>query len=237
MSVQYNQITANHYSAYRPSLHEAILEKVMSTNEKFNNGLDIGCGTGYSAVALSKYCSHVYGVEPSKAMLEKAKAVDKITYLNGSGESLPVPDKSIDIVTFAGSLFYIKSASLIQELRRVCLDKSIIIVYDFMVLLDEVLNQFNLTRKKSTSNYNSEVNFGNSIGFTEMTDCKEQIELNITADNLAHILLANTEIYNLFVEKYNALDPFSVLVKELENINQEWSLKTAIYYSKYKINI
>jgi SAM-dependent methyltransferase len=237
MGVKYNQITANHYSAYRPPLHGAILEKVILANEEFKNGLDIGCGTGYSAVAVSKYCSHVYGVEPSDDMLEKAIASDKITYLNGSGESLPLPDKSIDIVTFAGSLFYIKSESLIEELRRVCLDQSTIIVYDFMVLLAEVLNQFNLVRKKSTSDYDCEVNFGNSIGFTEITVCKEQIELNIEADNLAHILLGNTDIYNLFAKKYDALDPFSVLVKELEKINQEWVLKTAIYYSKYKINI
>ncbi|WP_425460039.1 methyltransferase domain-containing protein [Exilibacterium tricleocarpae] len=32
----------------------------------------MGCGTGHSALALTKYCSRFHGVEPSRAMLERA---------------------------------------------------------------------------------------------------------------------------------------------------------------------
>lgn len=83
-----------------------ILERVLFEEEVFNQGLDVGCGTGYSAGALAKYCTHIYGIDPSQSMLEEARPHEKITYRQGRGQDLPLPDKSIDVVTFAGSLFY-----------------------------------------------------------------------------------------------------------------------------------
>lgn len=61
MSEEYDEAIAYHYNAYRPPLHEVILSQVLGKDERFQNGLDIGCGTGYSAIALAKYCSQVYG--------------------------------------------------------------------------------------------------------------------------------------------------------------------------------
>lgn len=237
MSEKYDEATANHYSAYRPPLHKMILKKVISINEKFGNGLDIGCGTGYSAIALAKYCSHVYGIEPSKSMLKEAISHENISYLQGSGDSLPVPDNSINIVTFAGSLFYTKSNELIKELGRVCLDKSVIIIYDFRILLDDILNHFNIVPSNTFSNYDYEVNFNDHAHFTNIIAHKEQINLTIGAENLAHIMLGDSNIYSAFVKKYNVTDPFQVLVKELKTVNTEWALKVNIYFSKYQINL
>lgn len=237
MSEKYNKITANHYSAYRPPLHEMILKKVISNDEKFKNGLDIGCGTGISTIILAKYCSHVYGIEPSEAMLEKTNSHARVTYLQGSGNSLPLPDKKIDIVTFAGSLFYAKTPVLIKELHRVCCDKSIIITYDFMVLLDHVLGHFNIIKKEISSDYDCEINFDDNNNFIKIISHMEQIDLTISANNLAHILLGNSFIYELFVEKFRNVDPFTELVKNLEEINNKWLLKVNIYYSKYQLNL
>ncbi len=236
MSEKYNKVIAEHYSAYRPPLHKMILEKVIPLNEKFGEGLDIGCGTGYSAIALTKYCSHVYGIEPSDSMLKEAILDEKITYLIGSGDSLPISNKSINIVTFAGSLFYAKSTELIKELHRVCLDKSAIIIYDFVVLLDDILNHFNIARNRPMSNYDSEVNLNDNIDFTKIIVHNEQINITIVAENLAHILLGDSNIYNAFVKKFNVTDPFPMLVKECKTISQKWTLKVNIYFSKYQIN-
>jgi len=237
MSEKYDKVIASHYSAYRPPLHDMILNKVIAINEKFGNGLDIGCGTGYSAIALGKHCSHVYGIEPSKSMLKEAISHENITYLQGSGDSLPVPDNSINIVTFAGSLFYAKSTELIKELRRVCLDKSVIIIYDFMVLLDDILNHFNIVPSNTISDYDYEVNFNDNSHFTNIIAHKEQINLTIEAENLAHIMLGDSNIYNAFVKKYDVADPFQLLVQELKIVNPKWTLKVNIYFSKYQMNI
>lgn len=144
MSEQYNQATAFHYASYRPPLHSMILGYVLSTEESFRNGLDVGCGTGYSAIALTKYCTHVFGVEPSASMLAEATENKKITYQQGSGANLALPNKSVDLVTFAGSLFYAKSEELIKELKRVCHAQAVVIPYDFEVLSNDVLLQFGI---------------------------------------------------------------------------------------------
>jgi len=57
-------------------------------HEFFRVGLDAGCGTGHSAVALAKYCERVFGLDPSQSMLDVAQRHPKIAYLKGSGDAL-----------------------------------------------------------------------------------------------------------------------------------------------------
>lgn len=91
MTEGYDRAVAAHYSSYRPPLHQMILQKVLSSEELFDDGLDVGCGTGYSAVALADYCLRVYGVEPSQSMLDLAMPHDKIIYLKGTSGNIPLP--------------------------------------------------------------------------------------------------------------------------------------------------
>lgn len=234
MSEQYHQATAIHYAAYRPPLHGIILERILSNQEVFKQGLDIGCGTGYSAIALAKYCSQVYGIDPSLAMLTSATPHPKITYRQGSGENLPIPNDFIDVVTFAGSLFYTKSQLLIAELKRVCCDKATIIVYDFEVLLDYVLVDCDINPQKAVSNYNHEINFSDRLDFKEIAIGKEQINLEVTATELAHVLLSSSYRYDAFVQQYADADPFMKLVNELENAKDQHLLKVNIYFARYQ---
>ena len=52
-SEHYDSFTAMHYAAYRPPLHEVILDKTIEG--KFDLGLDVGCGTGTSSIALASF--------------------------------------------------------------------------------------------------------------------------------------------------------------------------------------
>ena len=236
MSEHYNQVVANHYSSYRPPLHKMILEFVLSSEDVFNKGLDVGCGTGYSTVALAEYCVQVYGVDPSQPMLEEARPHKKITYQQGSGEDLPLADKSVDVVTFAGSLFYAKPELLIKELKRVCQKGALVIPYDFEVLLDDVLLQCDINLEKTASDYDHRINFSNRADFIEITVGNEQINLDVTASELAHILLSSSRRYEAFVEKYDVSDPFIILVRELERVyGQQCLLKVNTYFSKYQL--
>ncbi len=70
MTEEYNQAVAEHYAAFRPPLHQLILKKLLNPGERLQSGLDIGSGTGYSAIALSGYCDHVIGLDPSESMIE-----------------------------------------------------------------------------------------------------------------------------------------------------------------------
>ncbi|MCP4180933.1 MAG: class I SAM-dependent methyltransferase [bacterium] len=234
MTEKYNPTTADHYSAFRPALHEIILKHVLTENDSFQTGLDVGCGTGYSAVALTKYCSHVYGVDPSKSMLGEATQHNKITYLKGSGEALPLSDNSVDIVTFAGSLFYINSPTLENELKIVCHRHAIIIPYDFEILFDDFLHQLGIDVSIPVSDYHHKVNFSDNDNFTEIIVCNEKTDIKVTVNELAHLLLSSSHLYGLFVEKYSVPDPFDILVNKLEN--KQHYLEVNIYYSKYIFN-
>jgi len=159
MTEQYNPGVATQYSSYRPPLHQMILGRVLSSRETFHNGLDVGCGTGYSAVALAQHCLHVYGIDPSQSMLDEAMPHAKITYLKGAGEYLPLRDRSLDVVTFAGSLFYTKSDTLMRELKRVCRLKALAISYDFEILLDDALRQYGISSQVPETDYEHSANF------------------------------------------------------------------------------
>jgi SAM-dependent methyltransferase len=236
MRGQYNRTIATHYSSYRPPLHDMILSRVLSGENVFDKGLDIGCGTGYSTVALAKYCLHVYGIEPSQSMLEETRPREKIIYQQGTGDKLPLPDQSVDVVTFAGSLFYAKSDLLMQELKRVCRIQAWVIPYDFEILLDDVLLQCDINLEKTESDYDHEVNFSDNADFIEIMTGKEQINLNVTAIELAHILLSSSQRYEVFTEKYDVSNPFPALVRALEDTNKQNYLKANIYFSKYQLN-
>ena len=80
MSHNYSKSIAQHYAAYRPPLHEVILTSFLNAKNRFDKGLDIGCGNGYSSIALAKWCDQVYGIEVSQKMLETAKKHPKVHY-------------------------------------------------------------------------------------------------------------------------------------------------------------
>ncbi|MDB4919808.1 class I SAM-dependent methyltransferase [Mucilaginibacter sp.] len=59
--------------------------------------LDIGCGTGNYTIALANQGLDFVGVEPSEAMLKEArKRNERITWLQGTAEQIPVEDNSFD---------------------------------------------------------------------------------------------------------------------------------------------
>ena len=62
-----------------------------------------------------------FGLEISQPMLNAAEKHAKITYIHGAGDELgSVIVQKLDVVTFAGSLFYTKSDKLRDELAKIC---------------------------------------------------------------------------------------------------------------------
>ena len=67
--------------------------------------LDIGCGTAYKTLRLSKYYNHIVGMDPSPDMLKHAtknihaKSINNISVISGVAENLPFHTKKFDVVT------------------------------------------------------------------------------------------------------------------------------------------
>jgi SAM-dependent methyltransferase len=65
--------------------------------------VDLGCGTGYFCAWLARRGARVVGVDPTPAQLETARRMQRETGLEfllieATGESVPLPDASFDIV-------------------------------------------------------------------------------------------------------------------------------------------
>lgn len=107
--------------------------------------LDLGCGTGFVFDELqTEFASRDMrgiGVEPAAGMLQIA--IDKygtedgrFSFLQGSFEHIPVPDRSVDKIISTLALHWVKSLAVaVDEMRRVVKDTGSIDV--FMIARDD----------------------------------------------------------------------------------------------------
>lgn len=86
---------------YQPSVLHVIRERFDVTGKTV---LDVGSGSGQSALPLARYVGAVIGVEPQagmRALAERAareQGIENVTFLAGSADAIPLPDHAVDIV-------------------------------------------------------------------------------------------------------------------------------------------
>jgi ubiquinone/menaquinone biosynthesis C-methylase UbiE len=75
--------------------------------------VDLGCGEGHFGRELANKGARVTGIDPSIASLPKQSfASGTFRILQGSGEAVPLPAASADLVTFVFSLHHMPGAAL-----------------------------------------------------------------------------------------------------------------------------
>lgn len=116
-----------------------VLDLWMQTVERYSGILplstilDVGCGTGRFSDALATWFSAaVIGVDPSRKMLEQARrklTKGAVTYVRGSGESLPLVKESCDLIFMSMAFHHFNdSAAVARECRRVLRDGRMLFV-------------------------------------------------------------------------------------------------------------
>jgi SAM-dependent methyltransferase len=229
----YGKIVAAHYAAYRPPLHETILARALPTGMRWSVGADLGCGTGRSAVALSEYCDQVFAIDPSPAMLEAAMQHNSVRYLRGSCEKTDLADRSIDLVTLAGSLFYADRRRAAMEVCRICKSEARIVVYDFEVHLGPWLTLLDLKIPISDLAYDHRVNF-QGIDELKQLSLNEQLEsIDVTPTQLAHIVLSDVSRLKMLACRFGHEDPLTELARELGNVGGTLQIEAKTFWSVY----
>lgn len=238
MAEEYDSLTAGHYSAYRPPLHELILKKCIRSSAGI--GLDIGCGTGHSSIALAQYCKRVIGIDPSADMIAGAIAHPQVEYQMYDGRELAFQNDSFELITFAGSLYYAKSQELLNEVVRVARKDAKILVYDFDVKLDQILDDLRISQIDNEGDlYNHKENFsGLNMNHLEVEmESSETVTMEVHNSDLAHLLLSSKDNYYLLRKKYGEQNLFEEVVNRLNRklIGKKHKLKAKIYYSVYSV--
>ena len=126
---------ADAYAFHRPPIHAAIWARVAaasSIEERVTDALDVGCGAGASTAALAAYAREVTGVDPSEAMLRRARqALPDASFVLGRSDALPLADATYALVAAAGSLNYADPSAALAEISRVMRPLGRFVAYDF----------------------------------------------------------------------------------------------------------
>src|SRR5688572_8068531 len=93
-------------------------------DRRLSRVLDLGCGTGRFSFALATYFDcEVVGIDPSTKMLAQARGkghAPRVEYVTGSGERIPLPDASVDLVFISMVFHHFRDRRRVaDECRRV----------------------------------------------------------------------------------------------------------------------
>jgi hypothetical protein len=169
-------------------------------------------------------------------MLAEAQWHPNISYIHGSGESLPqLPGQAFDVVTFAGSLYYAKTDRLRKQLVRVCPPGAVILVYDFEVLLNAAVAELEVECPMTTSDYDHRANLSDWAEFAAEKRGTERLRLEVVEDEMAHLLLADSNRYDAFRTRFSEGDPFRSLVDYLKQSLRAIHLDADIYFTRYRV--
>jgi len=240
MSIEYDSITAYYYASYRPSLHDGIL-KLCLGNESFNNGLDIGCGTGQSSIALTNFCKKVIGIDSSAAMISKGIVHANVSYMVFNQQQFDFETNTFDMITLAGSLWYAKSENLLNEIVRVGTEHALVLVYDFEILLKDILDEIGFEKKASKKNpYNHEEDFTglNTDKIMLIEKVSEETSLKIAISDLAHLILSVKEQYTSLQYLYGSDQLSKKIIDKLKLISNTefFIIKAKTFATLYHLN-
>src|SRR4051812_10321444 len=94
-----HETAAERYAQSRPYFHPLVIEMIrrfLGLDCAVATALDVACGTGHSALALTEIAESVVATDISCSMLAEAPAHARIRYIDAPAERLPVDDCSAD---------------------------------------------------------------------------------------------------------------------------------------------
>lgn len=92
--------------------------------------LDVGCGTGFSTVALKEIVQKVIGLDISAERLSLAEKKGNVEYILRSAENLPVCADKFDLITVSQAIHWVNKDKFFKEADRVLKRSGWLIAYD-----------------------------------------------------------------------------------------------------------
>jgi SAM-dependent methyltransferase len=127
------------YDLYRPRPPSVLLELLprLAGADRPTVVVDLGSGTGLSTRPWAGIADEVVGIEPNAAMRvfsERVTEMANVSYLGGSSYETGLPDASVDIVTAAQSVQWMRPERLFPEVGRILRPGGVFCAYNYTVL-------------------------------------------------------------------------------------------------------
>jgi SAM-dependent methyltransferase len=144
------------YDRYRPRPPSVILELLPSLAGGGRPRLvvDLGSGTGLSTRPWAEVADEVVGVEPNPEMRDyaaQASSAASVRYVEGSSYATGLAAGSVDVVTAAQSIQWMRPADLFAEVGRILRVGGVFCAYNYFVLQTpvwEAATAFDLVQRR-----------------------------------------------------------------------------------------
>jgi SAM-dependent methyltransferase len=111
---------ADDYAKYRPTYPREAIDALLGGLGAPETllAVDVGAGTGISSRLLAERGVRVLAVEPNREMREAAVVSPGVSFVDGTAESLPVPDGAADLVLAAQAFHWFRPEPSLREMAR-----------------------------------------------------------------------------------------------------------------------
>ncbi len=230
MDEEYDEATARHYAAYRPPLHERILQPVLGRLPRFGAALDIGCGVGHSTIALTDFAEDVVGADPARHMVNAATELWGSRALFVCGAMPPFlgtfQQERFDLFTLAGVLSYLDPEETLDGIFSLANREAKVVTYDFDVALKGLYEQLGYHPALSGYRHDVELPENERYGFKRQFRIKRQLKFTTTSSELAHLLLSVKDFRLWAEKKFGVKKTYSELVTVLGDDAHTLTAKT-----------
>lgn len=124
---------AERYATGRPFFHPVIVKRIrelLPFRKHVALALDVGCGTGLSAVALKEIASRIIGIDAAPSMLAQAPRDPRLEYVVAVAERLPFGKHEFDLLTLSQVCHWLDREKFFTEAHRVLRPGGWLVIYD-----------------------------------------------------------------------------------------------------------
>jgi ubiquinone/menaquinone biosynthesis C-methylase UbiE len=123
---------AERYARCRPYFHPLVIRQVrdfLQLREPLDRAVDVACGAGQSSLALTEIAREVIGVDASASMLAQAPGHERIRYVQGVAEELPLAEEMADLITVSLAFHWLDRPRFLAEALRILRPGGTLVIY------------------------------------------------------------------------------------------------------------
>jgi SAM-dependent methyltransferase len=127
-----HQTAAERYARNRPYFHPLVVERIrafLGSKCPVAVAVDVACGTGQSALALTEIAQSVIATDMAPSMLAQAPVHERIRYVEAPAEHLPLGDRSADLMTVSLAFHWFDRRRFLAEARRILRPEATLVIY------------------------------------------------------------------------------------------------------------